>query len=250
MDVIDRIAAEYDIAVVEDNAHGLGGSYRGRQLGTFGSFAALSFHETKNIQCGEGGAVVVNDPDLLAAVEVARDKGTDRAMFFRGEVDKYTWRALGSSHILGELPAALLGAQLDSFKVIQARRHEIWTTYRSELDGWAATAGIEFQRVPQECRHPAHLFALLMPSVGARDRFIAHMRGAGITTAFHYQPLHLSPAGRGLGRTAPAGCPTTVDVSERIVRLPLYPDMPDAELERVVGAARAFPVAIEGRPVS
>ena len=250
MDVIDRIAAEFDIAVVEDNAHGLGGSYRGRELGTFGSFAALSFHETKNIQCGEGGAVVVNDPDLLAAVEVARDKGTDRAMFFRGEVDKYTWRALGSSHILGELPAALLGAQLDSFKVIQARRHEIWTTYRSELDGWAATAGIEFQRVPQECRHPAHLFALLMPSVGARDRFIAHMRGAGITTAFHYQPLHLSPAGRGLGRTAPAGCPTTVDVSERIVRLPLYPDMPDAELERVVGAARAFPVAIEGRPVS
>jgi dTDP-4-amino-4,6-dideoxygalactose transaminase len=243
MDVIGRIAAERDIAVIEDTAHGLGGSYRGRPLGTFGSFAALSFHETKNIQCGEGGAIVVNDPEPLTAAEVARDKGTDRAQFFRGEIDKYTWRALGSSHILGELPAALLSAQLDSCKIIQSRRHEIWATYRSELDAWAATAGVEFQSVPEDCRHPAHLFALLMPSAEARARFIAHMRGAGITAAFHYQPLHISPAGRARGRTGPAGCPTTVNVSERVVRLPLYPDMSDAELGRVVRAARAFLVA-------
>lgn len=244
MAAILALAEKHDLAVIEDNAHGFGGAYGGQPLGTFGDMAALSFHETKNVECGEGGALVVNDKRFLAAAETARDKGTNRAQFFRGEIDKYTWQSLGSSHLLGELSAALLCAQLDSFTAIQSARHHVWEEYHHQLLEWADQNAVAFQLVPEGCGHAAHLFAMLMPTAKARTEFIAHMRSRGIGAAFHYQPLHMSPAGRTYGRSI-GECEVSIDVSDRIVRLPIYPDLGEDDLERVVRAAGEFAVTSE-----
>ena len=241
MAAVLALAEKHGLAVIEDNAHGFGGAYRSQALGTFGDMAALSFHETKNVACGEGGALVINDKRLVAAAEIARDKGTNRAQFFRGETDKYTWQSLGSSYLLGELPAALLSAQLDSFMTIQSARHHVWEQYHGQLLDWADQNAVAFQLVPEGCGHAAHLFAMLMPTAKARTEFIAHMRSRGIGAAFHYQPLHLSPAGMTYGRSS-GECGVSVDVSNRIVRLPIYPDLGEDDVERVVRAAVEFAV--------
>jgi dTDP-4-amino-4,6-dideoxygalactose transaminase len=241
MDALMATAAAHGLAVVEDNAHGLFGRYRDRPLGTFGSLSALSFHETKNISCGEGGALVINDPALLARAEIIREKGTDRSRFFRREVDKYTWIDLGSSYLPSEILAAFLCAQLESRDAIQARRRRIWTAYDERLSGWSLREGVRLPVVPAHCEQPFHLFYLLLPSEPARRALIAHLAGAGAMAVSHYVPLHLSPMGRRLQR-APADCPVTESVSARLLRLPFFPTLTEEEQARIIGAITAWSV--------
>lgn len=244
MDRVLAIASAADVAVVEDNAHGLGARWGGRACGAFGVLAAQSFHATKNVQCGEGGALLVNDTSLLSRAEVLREKGTDRSRFLRGEVDKYSWIDRGSSYLPSELSAAVLTAQLEAFDDIQARRHAIWDAYATGLAEWADLTGTSLMSPPPEAEHPAHVFWLLAPTGPLRDAMLDHLRAAGVGATFHYIPLHSSVAGERFGRT-PAPCPATDDFSARLVRLPLWAGMPDAAVERVLDAVRQFrPVAV------
>lgn len=242
MDVIMAIAERHGLAVIEDNAHGLGGSYRGQALGSFGSMATQSFHATKNIHCGEGGALVINDPALAERAEIIREKGTNRAQFFRGAVDKYRWVDIGSSYLPSDLLAALLTAQLEDFDAIQARRHEVWDRYHRDLAAWAATNGVATPVVPEDRQHPAHLYFLQLPEPEHRRALLEHMSDAGVHGVFHYIPLDSSPFGSQCGRSAPGGCPVTADVSDRLVRLPLFPDLSEEDLVRIVGAVTSFEV--------
>jgi dTDP-4-amino-4,6-dideoxygalactose transaminase len=239
MDRIGEIAASRNIPVVEDNAHGLFGSYRGKPLGTFGVCATQSFHETKNIVSGEGGALVLNDPNMVERAEIIREKGTNRSRFFRGQVDKYTWVDKGSSYLPSEILAAVLLGQLEQREEIQKRRSEIWTTYDTELTGWANAYGIQRPTIPPECTHPSHLYYLLFRSLEQRQAMIAHLRERGIGSAFHYLPLHLSDMGRTFGGR-PGQCPVTEAVSDRLLRLPMFFSLKDEELARVISAAQAF----------
>lgn len=239
MDAIMQVAKTHGLAVIEDNAHGLGARYRGQSLGSFGALATQSFHETKNIQCGEGGALLINQADLVDRAEIIREKGTNRSQFFRGAVDKYTWVEVGSSYLPSDLLAAFLLAQLESFDEIQERRQRIWGTYETELAGWAADRDIATPTVPDHCDHPAHLYYLLLPDLENRQAFIAHLRAHDVQSVFHYVPLHRSPKGLELGGDA-AHCPVTEDVSDRLVRLPLFPGLTDTDLTRIVEAVRSF----------
>jgi dTDP-4-amino-4,6-dideoxygalactose transaminase len=233
-----RIAEHHGIAVIEDTAHALGATYHGRQLGSFGSLATLSFHETKNIHCGEGGALLVNDPALLDRAEVLREKGTNRSRFFRGQVDKYTWVDSDRATSSPISSLAFLTAQLRDFDEIQARRMHVWSTYRTALDEWAGSAGFVLPDPPAHTRHPAHLFGPLAPDLPTRTAFIEHLRARGIGAVFHYVPLHNSPVGQ---RFAPGlVLPVTESVSERLVRLPIYAGLRPDELERVLEAVTAF----------
>lgn len=240
MDVISEIARRHHVVVIEDNAHGLFGTYRGRQLGTFGSLATLSFHETKNFICGEGGALVVNDQALVARAEVIREKGTNRSRFFRGQVDKYTWVDLGSSYLPSDMLAAFLWAQLEGREEIMAKRRKVWHTYQRHLAGWAANHGVVLPEVPTHCEQAYHMFYVLLPSLSARQRMIQHLRDRGIQAVFHYVPLHLSEMGRQFGG-APGDCPVTEDVSDRVLRLPFFNELTDGDQERIVEAIREFP---------
>jgi dTDP-4-amino-4,6-dideoxygalactose transaminase len=239
LDAITLLGARYGIPVVEDNAQGLMGKYRGRHLGTFGSLATLSFHETKNFTCGEGGALLINDPSYVERAEVLREKGTNRNRFFRGEVDKYTWVDLGSSFLPSDALAALLLAQLEMREQIQQRRRHLWYRYIDELRDWAEGNGVRLPIVPPQCEQPFHLFYLILPSLELRQGLISHLQARGIKAIFHYQPLHLSDMGRRLGGR-PGACPVTEGVSDRLVRLPLYYELTDAEQCRVIEATRAF----------
>jgi len=236
MTAIGKVARHHGIPVIEDNAHGLGAGYEGRPLGSFGAMATQSFHSTKNIQCGEGGALLINEERFGERAEILREKGTDRGRFFRGEVDKYRWMDLGSSYLPSDVLAAALTAQLEAFEDIQRRRHEVWSAYH------AAFAGSDLVRptVPAGCEHSAHLYYLLAPDHATRQAMLGHLRSYGVQAAFHYQPLHSAPAGRRYGRTGPGGCPVTEDVADRLVRLPLYAGMSDGEVARVVTAVRGF----------
>ncbi len=237
MDAIQSTCERRGVAVVEDNAHGLFGAYRGRPLGSFGRLATLSFHETKNLTCGEGGALLVNDPSLVARAEVVREKGTNRAAFFRGQVDKYTWTDLGSSYLPSDLLAAFLLAQLDDAPRLQAQRQAVWERYHAGLAAWARRTGARRPAVPSHCRQAFHLYYLLLPTPAARDGLIEHLGRHGIHAVFHYQPLHASPVGR---RYGPADCPVSEDVSGRLVRLPFYNTLSPAEQDRVTGCVEAF----------
>jgi dTDP-4-amino-4,6-dideoxygalactose transaminase len=241
MDSLCALAGPRGIALVEDNAHGLFGSYRGRPLGSFGALATQSFHETKNLSCGEGGALVINDARLVERAEIIREKGTNRSRFFRGQVDKYTWVDLGSSYLLSDLLAALLSAQLEQSETIQARRQRLWQRYREGLAEWARAQQVALPVVPAHCQPPAHLFHLLLPSLSARQALIAHLKQRGIQTVFHYLPLHLSEFGRRCGGQ-PGDCPVAEDVSDRLLRLPLYFALTDAEQEEVIAGVQAFNV--------
>jgi dTDP-4-amino-4,6-dideoxygalactose transaminase len=244
MDEIQALAERHRLTVIEDNAHGLFGTYKGRKLGTIGALATQSFHETKNVTCGEGGALLINDAALIERAEIAREKGTNRSRFFRGQVDKYTWVDFGSNYLCSELQAAMLSAQLAAASEIQARRRAIWDRYASELRDWAAAHGITIPTVPPYAAHPAHLFALLMPSAAARTALIEHLGARGILAVFHYIPLHLSPMGQRFGG-APGDCPVTEDVSERLVRLPFYSDLTRDEQTNVIETVTSFiPIAV------
>ena len=239
MERLADICARHQLKLVEDNAHGLLASYRGRPLGGFGALATLSFHETKNFSCGEGGALLVNDPDLLERAEVAQDKGTNRAQFMAGKVDSYTWVGLGSSYLLGEYPAAALWANLEDRDNIQRRRQEIWQRYHHELRDWAQRHGIAQTTVPADCQHPAHLYYLLVPDSDRRARLIDHLKACLVQVVFHYQPLHLSPMGRGFGGV-PGQCPVTERITEQIVRLPLFATLSQDEQTRVIEALHSW----------
>ena len=233
MDTIMTIAGRHGIPVVEDNAHGLFGVYRGRPLGTIGVMATQSFHETKNISCGEGGALLINDPSLIERAEIIREKGTNRSRFFRGQVDKYSWVDLGSSYLPSDLLAAVLCGNLESADAIQARRHTIWATYDRELAAWADRHGIRRPFIPQHCEHPAHMYHLRFPSLGDRTAFISHLAKHEIKAVFHYQPLHLSEYGRRYGFTT-GSCQITERTSDQLVRLPLFYDLTDSQLTDII----------------
>jgi dTDP-4-amino-4,6-dideoxygalactose transaminase len=240
MDAIVAIARRHNVAIVEDNAHGLFATYRGQRLGSFGAMATLSFHETKNVTAGEAGALLVNDERLVERAEILREKGTNRARFFRGQVDRYTWVDVGSSYLPSDILAAYLLAQLEARDAIQARRQTIWSRYAAALEPWASARGIGLPTVPAHCEHPAHIFYLMMPSLAARTALIAHMKARRILLVFHYQPLHLSEMGMRLGG-APGQCPVTERVADCLVRLPLFYQLTDVEQTRVIAALEAFP---------
>jgi dTDP-4-amino-4,6-dideoxygalactose transaminase len=233
MDAFIDLAQGQKVAVIEDNAHGLFGKYLGKYLGTFGSFATQSFHETKNFTCGEGGALLINDERFIERAEIIRQKGTDRSRFFRGEVDRYSWVDVGSSYHPPDLLAAFLMAQLEARQRIQAARQKIWEQYYDGLKDWAALNDVRLPVVPPNCAQAYHLFYLLMPSLGARQRFLERLKRHGILSVFHYQPLHLSEMGRRFGG-APGDYPVTERVSNQIVRLPFYNQMTDTEQSRVI----------------
>lgn len=239
MDAIGTIAARHGLALVEDNAHGLFGRYRGRRLGTFGALATLSFHETKNLTAGEAGALLLNDERFVDRAEVLREKGTNRSRFFRGQVDRYTWVDVGSSYLPSDILAAYLLAQIEEHQAIQARRHAIWDRYAAALQPWAAAQRIGLPAIPEGCEHPAHIFYLMMPSLAARTALIDHMKARRILLVFHYQPLHLSEMGRRLGG-APGQHPVTERAADCLVRLPLFYQLTDAEQQRVIEGLEAF----------
>jgi TDP-4-keto-6-deoxy-D-glucose transaminase len=239
MGALLALAEAHDLLVIEDNAHGLLGNVHERPLGSLGALATLSFHETKNFSCGEGGALVINEPALLERAEVLREKGTNRSRFFRGEVDKYTWVDLGSSYLLADPLAAVLCAQLEDATAIQQRRQVAWARYAAELAEWALLNGIELPAIPDGAEHPAHLFWMWMPNAASRAAFISHMRGAGVHAVFHYQALHASPMGLQIGY-APDMCPVALRGSEELVRLPVFSDITPVETDLVIAAALEF----------
>jgi dTDP-4-amino-4,6-dideoxygalactose transaminase len=238
LDAITAIARRCGAVIIEDNAHGLFASYRGKPLGGFGALATQSFHDTKNVTCGEGGALIVNDPGFVERAEILREKGTDRSRFFRGQVDKYTWVDVGSSYVLSDLLGALLVAQLEVCDEIQRRRARIWNRYMVELAEWAAVRGFRRPIVPDHCAQSFHMFYLLIPAQ-RRQAFIEHLKTRGVQAVFHYQALHLSPMGLKYGGKA-GMCPVTERIADELVRLPLYNDLTDADQSVVIDAVRSF----------
>jgi dTDP-4-amino-4,6-dideoxygalactose transaminase len=239
MDAITDMVRPHGIAVVEDNAHGLYGKYRGRYLGTLGQLATLSFHETKNFTCGEGGALLINDAQFNPRAEILREKGTDRSRFFRGEIDKYTWVDVGSSYLPADLLAAFLRAQLEHRDQIQSMRRQVWEIYARELASWAEANGVRLPIVPAECEQSYHMFYVIMPSFESRQAFISHLAGFGILAVFHYLPLHLSPMGLRFGGRR-GDCPVTEDLADRLLRLPFFTGMSSSEQSQVIDAVRGF----------
>ena len=237
MEPLLALAARRGLRVVEDAAQGIAARWRGRALGTLGDAGCLSFHETKNVSCGEGGALVLDDPELVARAEIAREKGTNRSAFLRGEVDKYTWVAEGSSYVLSDVLAAILGAQLDKLEAIQARRAELSRRYREGLAGWASERGVVLPAQLPERDANHHIFQLLYPDGERRDRALQQLRGRGVMATFHYVPLHTSPFGRTLGAAAEQ-LPVTDRVAATLLRLPLHHLLSDADVERVIRETR------------
>ena len=230
-----KLAEEFGLVLVEDNAHGLGGVSGGRTLGTFGSMSTLSFHETKNITCGEGGALVINDPKYVERAEILREKGTDRSRFFRGQVDKYTWVDVGSSWVISEILAAVLVAQLENFDSIQSRRGSITHAYLAELAEWASQSRV---RIGPTGQHTSHMSYAIFQDGGIRDGFLTHVKSKGIGAVFHYQPLHSSEVGQKFHEQGRA-LPVTEEVAERLARLPLHSGMELGDVSYVVEAVKS-----------
>ena len=239
LDRILEIAKEHNLAVIEDNAHGLFSSYKGKPLGSFGGLATQSFHETKNITCGEGGALLINDESLIERAEILREKGTDRTKFLRGQVDKYTWVDVGSSWVMSDMLAAILCGQLERAEVINAQRIAIYNRYDNELSQWAETYGVVTPFHHANTTHTAHVYHLRFKAGEMRDRFIAHLAERQIGAVFHYQPLHLSKIGRQLGGVV-GDCPVTEHAGDCLVRLPLFNTLTIDEQSRVIEAVQAF----------
>ncbi|MDZ7584273.1 MAG: dTDP-4-amino-4,6-dideoxygalactose transaminase [Thiobacillus sp.] len=221
MDTIMDIALRHKLLVIEDAAQGIMSTYKGRPLGSIGHMATLSFHETKNIISGEGGALLINDPHLVDRAEIIREKGTNRSQFFRGQVDKYTWVDIGSSFLPGEILAAFLWAQMEEAEAITKRRLDIWRNYHQLLEQLEVNGVARRPMIPKECTQNAHMYHLLLQNLSARTAFIDRLKAEGIHCVFHYVPLHDAPAGRQYGR-AQGGLPITNEISERLVRLPLW----------------------------
>jgi dTDP-4-amino-4,6-dideoxygalactose transaminase len=239
LDKILEIAKVNNLAVIEDNAHGLFSTYKGKPLGSFGILATQSFHETKNITCGEGGALLINDESLMERSEILREKGTDRTKFLRGQVDKYTWVDVGSSWVMSDMLAAILCGQLERAVAINAQRIAIYNRYDNELREWAEKHGVVTPFHPANATHTAHVYHLRFKAGEMRDRFIAHLAEHQIGAVFHYQPLHLSKIGRQLGGVV-GDCPITEHAGDCLVRLPLFNTLTTEEQTRVVQAVQSF----------
>jgi len=239
MEPILKLAEKHGLLVIEDNAHGLFAKYKGRYLGTFGAMATQSFHETKNITCGEGGALLINDSTLVERAEILREKGTNRTKFLRGQVDKYTWVDIGSSWVLSDLLAAILWGQLQRAEEINARRVMIWNQYHSQLAAWAHHHGIQLPVVPEGCEHVGHVYHMRFATAEQRSRFIDHMRRRDISCVFHYQPLHTSPVGQHFGGRV-GQCPVAEHAGDCLVRLPMYSSLTTNDQQRVVEAVCEF----------
>lgn len=232
MDTIMDIARRHGLKVVEDAAQGVMASYKGRALGSIGDLGAYSFHETKNVISGEGGSLLVNDPDLALRAEVIREKGTDRSQFFRGEVDKYTWKEVGSSFLPGELVAAFLWAQLEEADRITQERLASWERYHVLMAPLAAKGVLRRPIVPEECQHNAHMYYVLLSEEIDRQAVLTELKRNDISSVFHYVPLHSSPAGKKYGRSLDS-LAVTDSVSERLIRLPLWVGLTALQQERV-----------------
>jgi len=233
MAAIMKTADQAGVVVIEDAAHALAGSYQGKALGTLGQMAALSFHETKNFSCGEGGALVINDRKYKDRAEILREKGTDRSQFFRGVVDKYTWRDVGSSYVASDLLAAFLVAQLQAAETIQAKRRDLWDRYHEAFAPLEASGLVRRPIVPNDRQQAYHMYYLLMQSQAERDHLISHLKEAAISAVFHYMPLHSSPMGQLLGGDN-VQLPVTDEVSARLVRLPFFAGLDPYDQERVI----------------
>jgi len=239
LDVIGDVAERHGLVLVEDAAHAVGARWRGRPLGGVGELGTLSFHETKNVHCGEGGALLVNDERFAERAEILQEKGTDRSRFFRGEIDKYTWQDLGSSFLLSDLGAAFLWAQLERTDEINAGRQRTWDAYHSAFEGLERDGRVRRPVIPEDCEPNASLYYLLVRDLEERTAVVAALAERSIYAAFHYVPLHSSPGGSRLGRVA-GELAVTDAVSDRLVRLPLWAGMPDRDVARVVDAVHAF----------
>ncbi len=239
MDAILEIAGRHNLAVVEDNAHGLYGKYRGKLLGTFGAMAAQSFHETKNFTSGEGGALIINDRKIIERAEIIREKGTNRSRFFRGQVDKYTWVDIGSSYLPSDILAAFLYGQLEQRQRIQSHRRNLWETYAAGLKAWAAKHEVQLPTVPEYCEQSYHMFYMLMPNLELRQKLIMDLRQRGIYSVFHYLPLHLSDMGRRFGGRE-GDCAVTERISDQLIRLPFHNVLTGSEQEQVIEAILDF----------
>lgn len=233
MDSILKTAKKHGLPVVEDNAHGLFGFYKGKPLGSLGELAAQSFHETKNITCGEGGALLINNAKYIERAEIIREKGTNRSQLFRGLVDKYTWTDIGSSYLPSDILAAYLWAQLETRVKIQESRRKIWNYYHRRLKDWAAGENVRLPVIPPHCAQPYHMFYLIMPSLKDRQALIERLKTRSILAVFHYLPLHLSRMGRTFGGR-PGDCPVAEQTSNRILRLPFYTVLSRAEQDKVI----------------
>ncbi len=239
MDAIMAIARENGLAVVEDNAHALFARYKGRFLGTFGELATQSFHETKNFTCGEGGALLINDDEMVDRAEIIREKGTNRSRFFRGQIDKYTWVDVGSSYLPSDMLAAHLWAQFELADQVQARRREIWDYYQLHLEQWAAAHGLGLPTIPAYVEQAYHMYYLILPSLECRTALIDHLKSRSILSVFHYLPLHLSDMGKQF-EGQEGDCPVTEDIADRLLRLPFYHALTRAEQDEVLAGLFAF----------
>jgi dTDP-4-amino-4,6-dideoxygalactose transaminase len=239
LDAIQTICDRHGIVLIEDNAHGLFSTYKEKSLGSFGSLATLSFHETKNITCGEGGALLINEDSFIERAEILREKGTDRSRFLRGQVDKYTWVDLGSSWVISDILAAILMSQLKRSEVIQKKRRFAFDYYERELSSWAVNQGFRRPVVPEYCQHSSHMYFLRLQGIEQRDHFIDHLKGLGISAVFHYQPLHLSQVGRSLGGKV-GQCPVSEEAGNCLVRLPLFSLLSEIQLEQIASAVTSF----------
>lgn len=239
MDAVMDFAARYDLRVVEDAAQAVNSFHKGRALGSIGCLGAYSFHETKNFICGEGGALCINDPALVERAEILRDKGTNRRQYFRGLVDKYTWVDVGSSYVPSEIVSAFLFAQLEQMEAITVRRQRLHERYRAALADLECAGLLRLPCCPRDCRSNFHIFFILLPTNSIRNGLMAHLRGSGIGAIFHYVPLHCSPMGASFGYQ-PGDLPITEDIAGRLLRLPLYYDMTEAEQDRVTGAVATY----------
>lgn len=239
MDTIMEIARAHKLLTVEDAAQGVNARYKGRALGSIGDLGCYSFHETKNYICGEGGALCINDPALVAESEIIRDKGTNRAAFGRGEVAKYTWVGLGSSYVPAELVCAFLVAQLENLELIAKRRRHICDRYRNGLRSLEAAGRLRLPITPPDCEDNSHMFYILTTDHPTRQALLAHLRAVGILAVFHYVPLHSSPIGRTYGYSA-SDLPITEDLSARLIRLPLYFELTEADQDRVLEEITRF----------
>ncbi|MFZ5973877.1 MAG: dTDP-4-amino-4,6-dideoxygalactose transaminase [Bacillota bacterium] len=239
MDTIARIARRHNLFLLEDAAQGMLSEYNGRPLGTLGDMGAYSFHETKNFSMGEGGCLILGDEAYYLPAEMLREKGTDRSRFFRGEVDKYNWQTMGSSYLPSEINAAYLCAQLDIAQEINQKRLHIWQRYYDGLRRLQSEGRIALPSVPDNCRHNGHIFFFKCRDLEERTRFIRHMRSKGVLTVFHYIPLHDSPAGKKYGRFHGQDRFTTAE-SERLVRLPLYYDLQDTQVDYIIECVEEF----------
>ena len=239
MNTIMDIARRHNLTVIEDAAQAIASTYKGKALGTFGDFGCYSFHETKNISMGEGGALLIQNEDLIEPAEIIREKGTNRAKFFRGQIDKYTWVNYGSSYLPSDMNAAYLWAQIENIDIIQKKRLSVWNRYREGLSELEKKEYIEFGVIPDECTNNAHMFYIKVSDLETRTELISYLKEKGIMAVFHYVPLHSAPAGRKFGRFNGEDRYTTTE-SERLIRLPLFYSISDEEVNFIIEIVKEF----------